>query len=82
MSVEKATRAELARLPATVAGSALAAAVIVLAQRLDAGPGDAVVAMLVREFRMALAVLHAQGGEQADELDTFLKSISASEFGD
>jgi hypothetical protein len=61
----------------------LAAAVVVLAQRLDAEPGDAVTAMLVREFRQALAVLHAQaGGEQAGELDQFLSSISASEFGD
>jgi hypothetical protein len=83
MTVEEATVAELGRLPVLVRDSALGAAVLVLARRLDADPGDAVASMLVRELRMAMVALHARaGGDQADELDQFLSSISASEFGD
>jgi hypothetical protein len=83
MTVEEATVAELGRLPVFVRESALAAAVLVLARRLDADPGDAVASMLVRELRMAMVALHVRaGGEQSDELDRFLSSISASEFGD
>jgi uncharacterized protein (DUF2267 family) len=82
MTVEEAAAAELGRMPVLVRESALAAAVLVLARRLDAGPGDAVASMLVRELRQALVALHAQaGGAQSDELDQFLASISASEFG-
>jgi hypothetical protein len=70
-------------MPVSVRESALGAAVLVLARRLDADPGDAVASMLVRELRMAMVALHARaGGEQADELDQFLSSISASEFSD
>jgi hypothetical protein len=83
MTVEQATEAELAKMPVSVRESALGAAVLVLARRLDADPGDAVASMLVRELRMAMVALHARaGGEQADELDQFLSSISASEFSD
>jgi len=82
MTVVEATRAELARMPVLVRESALAAAALVLARRLDADPGDAVASMLVREFRITMTTLHAQGGGQADEIDVFLNSISASEFGD
>jgi hypothetical protein len=50
---------------------------------LDADPGDAVASMLVRELRQAMVALHTQaGGEQRDELDIFLESISASELSD
>jgi hypothetical protein len=83
MTVEEAAAAELGRLPVLVRESALGAAVLVLARRLDADPGDAVASMLVRELRMAMVALHARaGGEQADGIDQFLSSISASEFGD
>ena len=53
-AVETAARAELAALPEPARSSALAAAVIVLAQRLDDSPGDAVASMLVRELRRRL----------------------------
>jgi hypothetical protein len=83
MTVVEATTAELARMPVLVRESALAAAVLVLANRLDADPGDAVASMLVRELRMAMVALHARaGGEQPSEIDAFLASISAAEFGD
>jgi hypothetical protein len=81
--LKEATTAELARMPLLVRESALGAAVLVLARRLDADPGDAVASMLVRELRQAMVALHAMaGGEQRDELDVFLASISASELGD
>ena len=82
VTVEEATTAELARMPVLLRESALGAAVLVLARRLDADPGDAVASMLVRELRQAMVALHAQaGGAQPDELDQFLASISSPELG-
>ena len=81
MTVEEAAVAELARMPLQVRDSALGAAVLVLARRLDAGPGDAVASMLVRELRMAMVALHARaGGESDGELERFLAGISTPAF--
>jgi hypothetical protein len=83
MTVEEATRAELASLPPLARGSALAAAALVLARRLDAGPGDAVASMLVRELRHAMNDLRRRaGGDSNRDLDEFLASIAVPEFGD
>lgn len=83
VTVEEATRAELDGLPASVRESALAAAALVLARRLDADPGDAVASMLARELRHAMADLHRRcEGDSNHDLDTFLASIAVPEFGD
>jgi len=76
-NVEKAARAELRSLAGPVRGSALAAAVIVLAQRLDDKPGDAVASMLVRELRQAMVYLHRQAPEDdTSDVSDFLASIA------
>jgi hypothetical protein len=83
MTVERQTRAELRTLPGPVRESALAAAALVLAQRLDADPGDAVASMLVRELRHAMADLHRRAESDSNhDLDKFLASIAVPEFGD
>jgi hypothetical protein len=82
-TVEKAARAELRSLPEPARDSALAAAVIVLAQRLDDKPGDAVASMLVRELRQAMAYLHRRPTEDLNgEVDRFLASIAGTDGGD
>ncbi|MGH8835717.1 MAG: hypothetical protein ACRDWG_12110 [Actinomycetes bacterium] len=82
-SVERAARAELATLTEPAASSALAAAVLVLARRLDASPGDAVASMLVRELRHAMAYLHRLGSESVGgEVERFLAGLSTADDGD
>jgi hypothetical protein len=76
VSAEQAIRAELDRLGFRPDESLLATAVLDLAKRLDAGPGDRAATMLVREIRLSMAELTRQmeGGDGAgDELERFLE---------
>ncbi len=57
----------------------LAAALVDLAQRLDAGPGDRAAAMLSSEMRRLLAELK-QAGEVNRDLEQFLAGISTPAF--
>jgi hypothetical protein len=57
--------------------------VVVLAQRLDDSPGDAVASMLVRELRQAVAYLHRREPEDlGGEVERFLDRIAAPDVGD
>lgn len=58
--VERATRAQLRRLGIGTAGSATAAACVVLAQQLDSPRGAAAAAVAARELRMSLLSLSAE----------------------
>jgi uncharacterized protein (DUF2267 family) len=78
-AVEGAVRAELRRLEVDASESLLAAALVDLAQRLDAGPGDRAAAMLSSEMRRLLAELK-QGGEVNRDLEPFLAGISTPAF--
>ena len=78
-AAERAVRAELRRLEVKPAESLLAAALVDLAQRLDAGPGDRAAAMLSAEMRRLLAELK-QSGEVNRELESFLAGISTPAF--
>jgi len=81
-SIEQRARAELAALPEPVASSALAAAALDLARRLDARPADTTAVLLVRELRFALADLRGQaGGDVNDDVDAFLARIAAPDGG-
>jgi hypothetical protein len=81
MSAENAIRAELDRLAIQPEQSLLATAVLDLAKRLDAGPGDRAATMLVREIRLSMAELARQmEGGAGDELERFLKSVSTPAF--
>jgi hypothetical protein len=80
-ATERATRAELRALGVTPATSALAQAVIDLAKRLDAGPGDRAAAMLVRELRLVMGEVHRRtGGDLGSELERFLGQVSTPAF--
>ena len=78
-AVESAVRAELRRLEIDASESVLAATLVDLAQRLDAGPGDRAAAMLSAEMRRLLAELK-QTGEVNRDLESFLSSISTPAF--
>jgi hypothetical protein len=81
MSAERAIRSELKRLEIQPGQSLLATAVLDLAQRLDAGPGDRAATMLVREIRLSMAELARQTeGGSGDELERFLESVSTPAF--
>jgi uncharacterized protein (DUF2267 family) len=81
-AVERQARAELRTLPEPARKSALAAAVLVLARRLDAEPGDAVASMLVRELRQAMAYLHRRPTEDlSGDVERFLASIATTDGG-
>lgn len=67
-AIGRAARAELRTLPAAVRSSALAAAVLELARRLDAGPPDREAALLARELRLALSDLRRQAGIEPGEV--------------
>lgn len=60
MKVLEAARQELAVLPEILQKSALGAAVLDLARRLDDGPADREAVDLARELRIALGALHAR----------------------
>ena len=78
-AVEKAVRTELHRLEVDPSESVLAATLVDLAQRLDAGPGDRAAAMLSSEVRRLLAELK-QTGEVNRDLEQFLAGISTPAF--
>jgi uncharacterized protein (DUF2267 family) len=81
-AVERATRAELHTLPGPARSSALAAAAVVLAKRLDGEPGDAVASMLVRELRHAMEARHRRDPEGVtDDVERFLERIAAPDLG-
>ena len=67
-AVERAARAELKALPVPLRSSTLAAAVLELAHRLDAGPADREAAQLARELRLGLADLRRQAGVDDEEV--------------
>jgi hypothetical protein len=77
-AIERALRAELRILPELVASSALARAALVLARRLDEGPGDDTFVKLHRELRMVTADLYARAasGGDAGEVERFLERIA------
>jgi hypothetical protein len=82
-AVERAARADLRALPAEIATSAVARAVIDLARRLDAGPADTTAVLLVRELRQAMAFLHHRQPEDlSGEVDRFLERIAVPDVGD
>jgi hypothetical protein len=80
VTVEEATRDELQALSEPVRNSAVAAAALVLARRLDLEPQDSLAALLARELRLAMNDLHKQGGEVNGELESFLSGISTPAF--
>jgi uncharacterized membrane protein len=80
VTVEKATRDELAALSEPVRASATAAAALELARRLDSEPADSVAVLLARELRLAMNDLHRQGGEVNGELESFLAGIANPAF--
>ena len=67
MTVTEAAVAEVAELPERLRTSTLAAAVLDLARRLDAGPGDRDAAGMVRELRLALAQLRGWAAETGED---------------
>jgi hypothetical protein len=77
-TIEDAVRAELARLPGWLRGSALASVAVNLAHRLDSGKTpDAVAVLVARELRIVMTVLHREGTEELlDGLDTDRVSTS------
>ena len=77
--VESAVRAELRRLEIEPSESLLAAALVDLARRLDANPGDRAATMLSREMRLLLAALN-QSEVNSGELESFLAGISTPAF--
>ncbi len=80
-ATEKAARADLRALPAELAGSALARAVIGVARALDGDPAPTARVLLVRELRLALADLRAQAaGDVTDDVSKFLAGLSAPAF--
>jgi uncharacterized protein (DUF2267 family) len=78
-AVETAVCAELHRLKVDPVENVLAATLVDLAQRLDAGPGDRAAAMLSSEMRRLLAELK-QAGEVNRDLESFLESVSTPAF--
>jgi len=64
--VRAAAQQELDTLPEALRGSTLAATVLELAARLDAGPGDRDAAGLARELRLALAQLHGLASQRPE----------------
>jgi hypothetical protein len=66
VSVLKAARQDLAVLPEILRKSALGAAVLDLARRLDDGPADREAVDLARELRIALGALHAQAANRPE----------------
>lgn len=79
-ATERATRAELRALGVTPATSALARAVIDVARRLDADPGDRAAAMLVRELRLSMGALRAQTKGGTHDIEEFLRRVSTPSF--
>jgi hypothetical protein len=77
--VEKAARAELRALPAALRTSTLAAAVLELAERLDAEPSDREASQLARELRLSLGDRHRRAGL---EPDAEVIDVGAAEMGD
>lgn len=67
MSVEKAARAEIKLMPAEVAKTALAAAVVELARRLDVGPEDREVTQIARELRLSFDALRRLAAERTTD---------------
>jgi hypothetical protein len=66
VKVLEAARKELADLPEALRLSALGAAVLDLARRLDADPADREAVDLARELRIALGALHAQAADRSE----------------
>jgi uncharacterized protein (DUF2267 family) len=80
--IERATRAELRKMPAEARESALAKAAVALARRLDADPADTAAALLNREFRQTLTDLYRRAPEDmTDDVDRFLARIAAPDVG-
>ena len=80
VTVEKATRDELAGLSEPVRTSATAEVAVELARRLDCEPADSVAVLLARELRLAMADLHKQSGEVNDDLEQFLAGSRIPRF--
>jgi hypothetical protein len=79
--VERAARAELRALSVPLRSSVLARAVVDLARRLDAEPGDRAAAMLVRELRLVTAELHRRAADGVGgEAEAFLAAVSNPAF--
>jgi hypothetical protein len=79
--ISDAVRAELDGLPPGLGASTLAAAALVLAQRLDDGPADREATMLARELRLTMAELRARGEVGGvSEVELFLERISNPSF--
>lgn len=79
MAVAEALEVELAAMGAPA--GALAEAARLVAARLDAGPTDREVPALARELRRLLAELRGLTGRGAGEVESFLASVAAQEFG-
>ena len=78
-AAENAVLAELLQMGVEPSQSLLATALVDLARRLDAGPGDRSAAMLSREMRLLLAELK-QCEEVNHDLEQFLAGISTPAF--
>jgi hypothetical protein len=76
--VTEAVRVELAGLPDA---PSLAAAALLLAERLDAGPADREAVLLARELRLTLAEVRARAGVAGvSDVERFLAGISTPSF--
>ena len=81
MTIEDTAKAEIEAMPPEIARGTLAQAVLDLARRLDAGPGDRTAVELAREIRVALRELRALAGKEAtSDLDKFLAGVQAEAF--
>ncbi len=77
VTVVKAVRAELARLPQELRTSTAATVALNLAGRLDAGAEDKDATSLSRELRLLFRDLHARVGDTGgDDVERFLQSIA------
>ena len=74
-------RAEIGSLEVDFESSAVAAAALGLACRLDAGPGDRTAVALTHELRMALADLYARSDRSGDDdVEQFLERMADPTF--
>jgi hypothetical protein len=80
-AIERTVRAELRGLGVSLRSSVLARAVVDLARRMDAEPGDRSAVMLSRELRLVLTDLRRQvKGDATGDVEDFLRRVSTPAF--
>jgi hypothetical protein len=80
-AIERTVRAELRSLGVSLRSSVGARAVVDLARRMDAEPGDRSAVMLSRELRLVMADLRSQvKGDATGDVEEFLRRVSTPAF--